>query len=334
MKQNTIPSEIQKRKLTQDISCSAIGFGGGSISGSAGGYGYGDISESQAVATLEHAYQSGITLFDTAPIYGFGDSEKRIGKALSGQKELRKNMVIVTKLGVTWDSHKNTFIDNSPDSIHRMLEQSLKDLKTDYIDLYMIHWPDNKTPIESTMETLKKYKDAGVIRAIGASNFGVDLIERACQIAPIETLQSEFNVFNNTNAKQLLEICTQRKIGFMAYGSLAKGLLTGKVLPNRKYDLSDVRSKFAFVEKQALALANEAKRFLEIAQELNCSPAELAVTYVLSFPHVSTALCGSKTPEQISSLLHGAKLILPANVKSELDSMADLCTPIYLNAYA
>ncbi len=324
---------MQTRNLTKSIRTSVIGFGAGSISGSSGGYGYGDVSEKDAIATLEHAYKRGITLFDTAPIYGFGESERRIGKALAQHKSIRPNIVLVSKIGVTWDADRKVTTNNSPDTIHRMLEQSLKDLQTSYLDLCIIHWPDANTPIEATMETLRKYKEEGVIRSIGASNFGTDLVERASQIAPIETLQSEFNALNNTNAEQLLPLCKNREIGFMAYGTFAKGILTGRVTPNRKYDASDFRSKVKFVEVQAAAMENEAQRFGAIAKELNVSSAALAIAYVLSFSEVSTALCGAKSIEQIDSLLHGSELILPIEVKRELDAMAARSTPLYLEAY-
>jgi myo-inositol catabolism protein IolS len=325
---------MQTRNLTKTIRASVIGFGGGSISGSSGGYGYGDISEGDAIATLEHAYRRGITLFDTAPIYGFGESERRIGKALAQHKSIRSNIVVVSKIGVTWDAARKVTTNNSPDTIHRMLEQSLKDLQTSYLDLCIIHWPDANTPIEATMETLLQYKKDGVIRAIGASNFGRELVERASLIAPIETLQSEFNALNNTNAEQLFPLCRSREIGFMTYGTFAKGILTGRVTPNRKYDASDFRGKVKFVESQAAALANEASRFGTIAKELNISPASLAIAYVLSFSEVSTALCGAKSIEQIDTLLNGSELILPTEVKHELDARVAKATPLYLDAYA
>lgn len=335
MKDNKTASEqtLKYRNLTKNIPSSVIGFGGGSISGSTGGYGYGDISEEEAIKVLEYAYEKGITLFDTAPIYGFGSSEQRIGKALSRHSGIRKNLTIVSKLGVTWDDELKIRTDNSPDTIKRMLEKSLVDLQTDYIDVYLIHWPDPQTPIEETMKVLSDSKRSGVIKAIGASNFGIDLVNQASQVDRIEVLQSEWNAFNNTNAKQLEEFCRLQAIGFMAYGTLAKGILSGRVNPERKYDKSDFRGKVTFVQKQATKLARQQQEFLAIASKLEVDPAALATAYVLQADFVSTALVGAKNQTQIDSLLAAAHLDLPAEYVAKLDALCTESTPIYLSAY-
>lgn len=310
-----------------------IGFGGGSISGTQGGYGYGDVSENEAISTLQHAYENGITLFDTAPIYGFGASEQRIGKALSGNSAIRKRITIVTKLGVDWDENKFTNVSNSPETIHRMLEKSLRDLQTDYIDVYMIHWPDANTPIELTMKTLSDYKRAGVIRAIGASNFDTDLISKANKVDRIEVLQSEFNAFNNTNAKALFEYCKRTQTGFMAYGPLAKGILSGRVTKDRKYDTSDFRGQVSFVRKQAENLSSLQQRFLDLAKTCGFEPQVLATAYVLSRAEASVAIPGMKSVAQINSILPAVDAVIPQNILLELDNISEAATPLYIEAY-
>jgi myo-inositol catabolism protein IolS len=144
-----------------------IGFGAASISGEGGGYGFGAISERDAVQLLEQAFHAGIRLYDTAPIYGFGLSEKRIGLAF---QQKREDVFYVSKGGVTWDQNKRVDKNNHPDVIQKMLEQSLRDLNTDYIDLYMIHWPDERHDIRPAMEVLTKAKAQNKIRFIGLCN--------------------------------------------------------------------------------------------------------------------------------------------------------------------
>lgn len=324
---------MKQRKLAGSIESSVIGFGGGSISGSSGGYGYGDISEKDAIRVLQHAFEKGITLFDTAPIYGFGSSEERIGKALSGHRDVRSKITLVTKLGVDWDDERNVRTDNSPDTIKRMLEKSLRDLRTDYVDVYMIHWPDSNTPIEVTMKTLSEYRHAGVIRAIGASNFGIELLAKANAVDRIEVIQSEFNAFNNTNAKQLFEHCRTTGTGFMAYGTLAKGILSGRVTKSRVYDPSDFRGKVAFVQKQAENLAALQQDFLGIAKEQGLAPEVLATAYVLNYVETSVALVGMKSEAQVDSLFPAAEVNLPASVVARLDAMCAVATPLYLSTY-
>jgi len=193
---------LQKKKFGPNLETTAVGFGGGAISGDGGGYGFGNVEEKEACRVLEYAFERGIRLFDTAPIYGMGTSEKRIGLALSKNKQIRSEMTLVTKLGVTWDADKKVRIDNSPDVTWRMLEQSLKDLQTDYVDVFMIHWPDANVPVEQTMEVLAKMKQQGLIRATGVSNFSPELIARAQKVTPIDILKGDFSLFDNkiTNA--------------------------------------------------------------------------------------------------------------------------------------
>ena len=209
---------------------SVIGFGGASISGEGGGYGFGQITEEETFVLLRKSFERGITLFDTAPVYGFGLSEKRIGKAFAANRD---QIVITSKGGVTWDSNKRIGIDNSPKVIQKMLEQSLKDLNTDYIDLYMIHWPDKNVDIRRPLEYLSRAKDEKKILGIGLCNSSVDDIARAIEVDRIEVLQSELNLFSAKAFDSLVRTIREQKMGFMSWGTLDKGILTGRVTPDR-----------------------------------------------------------------------------------------------------
>ena len=325
-------ASIPKRRLFGNTLTTVIGFGGGASAGDAGGYAYGAVSESEAIATLEHAYAKGIRLFDTAPCYGFGASEQRLGKALASHSAIRSQLVIVSKGGVTWKENKRLYTDNSPGNMRRMLEQSLKDLCTDYLDLYLIHWPDHRTPVEDTMETLMRAKEEGLIRAIGASNFGVEWFNRAQKVGPIEVLQNEFNAFNQHNAANLFPTVREKNLGFMSYGTIAKGLLAGTVKADRQYEVTDIRSKFAFVKRQAQMLDSEIKEFLDIARELSTSGAALAAAWVLSHNEVSTALCGSKDPAQVDDVLRALQFELSDEIKARISRISERATPRFLEA--
>ena len=219
---------------------SEVSFGGASISGEGKGYGFGAISDGEAVELVQAAYYAGINCFDTAPIYGFGLSEKRIGRAV---KDFREKVLLVTKSGVSW--HKDTKRvnrTNCPIQTEIMLEQSLKDLQTDYIDLYMIHWPDEKVDIRQPMEVLSKAKTDGKIKFIGLCNTNLDDLEKASEIDTIDVLQSSLNFFEREVEEDLFPEIKKQGLGFMSYGTLDKGILTGRVTKDRKFDEFDARS--------------------------------------------------------------------------------------------
>lgn len=322
---------MQTRLFFDDVQVSVLGFGGGALSGSDGGYGFGPISDEEAVNLLSRVVERGVNLLDTAPIYGFGASERRIGLFLAKNPALRKKLVLVSKMGVTWHDNRESYLDNSPATARRMLEQSLRDLQTDFIDLYMIHWPDQKVSVGKTMEALLKAKEEGLIRAIGACNFAPQLLEEARAVGPVDVLQNEFNALNRHNADNLFPSVRAHGLGFMSYGTLAKGILSGKVGADTSFHATDVRSRFGFVKQQAVQLEAEVKEFIEIAASLEVSGAVLAAAWVLSHPEVSTALCGTRSPEQFDDLAKAADLQLSVEVKARIDAMSLRATPVYLS---
>jgi len=165
--------------LLNSISKIPLAFGGAAISGEGGGYGFGDINENDSIELLNSAYDKGIRIFDTAPIYGFGLSEVRMGKAF---KQTRDKVFIVSKSGVTWGENKRVDMTNDPVVTTKMLEQSLRDLQSDYIDLYMIHWPDTRVDIRRPLEVLAKAKHQGKIKHIGLCNTNIADLEKGSEI--------------------------------------------------------------------------------------------------------------------------------------------------------
>ena len=291
---------MKQRKLgSLDFQVSPVSFGGAGISSEGRGYSFGYISEKDAMALLRKAYDRGISLFDAAPIYGHGVSETRMGKAF---KEFREKVFIVTKSGVTWDANKQIIRTNDPDVTKRMLEQSLSDLKTDYIDLYMIHWPDQEVDIRIPMEVLRKAQDQGKIIHIGLCNTHLEDLEKAQEVAPIVAVQSQLSLFETGPSEALFPYLRKKQIGFMSWGTLDRGIITGRVTRRRAFDKYDARGGAPWWKKDVV------RRKLEAMQEIGTileghSELELALGFVLRHPEVSTALCGIRSEEQLDSVM-------------------------------
>lgn len=280
-----------------------LSFGGAAISGEGGGYGFGEVSELAALELLDYSYDQGVRVFDTAPIYGFGLSEKRIGQAF---KKKRDQVFIVSKCGVDWHDNKRVNMTNDPKIAEKMLEQSRKNLQSDYIDLYMIHWPDSKIDIRRTLEVLVKAQEQKKIKHIGLCNTNLDDLQKAKEVARIEVVQSEFNYFERKNA-ELFSYLKEHKISFMSWGTFDKGILTGRVTADRKFDESDCRSwapwwksspkqkKFTEVEKIKAAL-KEGETLTQFALNFN-----------LSYPELTSLVCGYKTKVQLDDILISLK---------------------------
>ncbi len=278
-----------------------LSFGGGAISGEGGGYGFGKISTQDSVQLLEHAFNLGIRTFDTAPIYGYGESEKRIGQTF---KNKRDQVYYVSKSGVSWHpATKRVDMTNDPQITQKMLDQSLIDLQTDYLDLYMIHWPDHKIDIRKPMEVLLKAKLEGKIKSIGLCNSNESDYIKAKEIAPIDVLQGPLNVFDQSGLLSVQVALKNDPVEFMSYGTLDKGILTGRVTPQRSFDPEDCRSwapwwKSSDKEWKWKTLAE----ITPLLEKENVSYLDLALAHNLSIPLVSTLIVGSRTLEQWNSL--------------------------------
>ncbi len=291
-------------------------FGGASISGEGAGYGFGDISEADAISLLEYAFDRGVKIFDTAPIYGFGESEKRIGKAF---KNNREKVFIVSKSGVTWHENKRVDMTNDPVITRKMIEQSLRDLQTDYIDLYMVHWPDENVDIRDTMEVLAKAKLEGKIKHIGLCNTNEDEFVKASEVDRVEVLQSQFNFFEQDIKKDLFPIIKDQDLSLMSWGTLDKGILTGRVNRDRKFDKSDCRSwapwwkamdkesRYDIVERMQPALKEQGLTGLDFAIHFNLSHDEL-----------STVLCGARNMAQLDGVLNSLEKKVTPEMLAEI----------------
>ncbi len=306
-------------RLLQNISKIPIAFGGASISGEGGGYGFGAISENEAIDLLLHAYECGVKVFDTAPIYGFSLSEQRIGKAL---KKLRDEVFIISKCGVGWHENKRVNMSNDPEICQKMLEQSLRDLQSEYIDLYMIHWPDKNVDIRKTMEILAKAKHEGKVKHIGLCNTYKEDLEKAEEIEKIEVVQSQLNIFERDILKTELAKYRAQDISFMSWGTLDKGIISGRVRFDRSFtDKSDCRNWAPWWKKSNKNIKiKKMQKLIPFLKERGHSGLELALGHNLQYEGVDSILCGARSIEQFDGLLMALKN-LPSDelIKKSLD---------------
>ena len=267
---------------------SVIGFGGASLSGEGGGYGFGQMDEKSAESLLKAAWEAGINLFDTAPIYGFGLSEERMGKYLS------RDAVIVSKAGVDWHSTRRVNMSNDPKIVEKMLLESLKRLKREYIDIYMIHWPDKSVDIRRSMEVLCKYQEKSVINHLGLCNTHLDDLAKAQEVGKISFLQSELNILNSKGFDDLGE--EWKKYYAMAWGTFDKGILTARVTENRTFDTSDARSWAPWWNKKEVALKiQKVQKLKTILVDYQLSLPEFCLAYNLNHYGIATTLIGVKS---------------------------------------
>lgn len=224
---------IYKKLSNTDLEISVLGYGGWSL----GLKGWSDIDEVEACKTLEKCYENGITLFDTSPVYGNGRSEENIGIVLNS---IRNKIIIASKFGLKI-SQGRAVKDLSRESILSDIEGSLKRLKTDYIDIYQLHWPDGKTAIEETFETLKKLQETKVIKYIGICNLSPQLLETVVNSYSIASVQYQYNLLVKDVESEILPICKKNNISFFAYSPLAQGLLSGIIGEDYKFSEDDIR---------------------------------------------------------------------------------------------
>ena len=276
------------------IDVSRVGLGTWAI----GGLLWGGTQESDALRTIAAALDRGITLIDTAPIYGFGASEQIVGKALAEQGR-RSSTVIATKLGLSWHQDK-VFRDTRARRIHAEVEDSLRRLRTDYIDIYQVHWPDVHTPAEETASALVRLLEEGKIRAIGVSNYDPDQLHAFARVAPLHAVQPPYNIFEREIESDVLPACRALGVSTLMYGALCRGLLSGRMRHDSVFKGDDIRKLDPKFRDPRYAQYLKAVAQLEgFAAALGKSVLQLAVRWVLDRPDSDVALWGARTPEQL-----------------------------------
>jgi aryl-alcohol dehydrogenase-like predicted oxidoreductase len=267
-----------------------------------GGWMWGGSDEKEAIRTIHAALDGGINLIDTAPVYGFGRSEEIVGKALASGGRRQRSM-IATKVGLDWWDGK-PFRNATKARIMEEAESSLRRLQTDVIDLYQVHWPDPNTPIAEIARAMEELHRAGKIRAIGVSNFSPTQMDEFRRAAPLHTAQPPYNLFERAIEKDVQPYCRDHNIGLLAYGSLCRGLLSGRMSNSSRFKGDDLRKsdpKFQAPRfDQYLAAVEKLDRFAR--ENYGKRVIHLAARWVLDRGQSNIALWGARKPDQLSPI--------------------------------
>ena len=290
---------------------SAIGFGTWPIGGTFVKEGYGGVDDREAIAAIRRAVDLGITCFDTAPAYGLGRAEEILAEALGPR---RKDVVVVTKCGIPFVPEERRFGRNATyDHIIKSAEESLRRLRTDYLDLLLIHWPDEGTPAEETMRALNELHRSGKARSIGVSNFSPEQMADCLRHGPLHAEQVGYNLFDRRREGETFAFCREHGIGIMAYGPLAHGLLTGQFSEETTFGEQDWRAggkAFGlpiFERENLIRNVRVVEQLKGFAAERGYTVAQLALAWVLRRPEVSVALVGARTVAEIEAALPAAE---------------------------
>ena len=301
---------MKLRKLgNSDVMVTPMAFGAWAI----GGWMWGGADESDALDAIRAGYDAGLTTIDTAPVYGFGRSEDLVGKAMEGIP--RHKYQLLTKFGMNWQTEEGEYFFDTrneagkPIKIYKWsvgkkviqeCEESLRRLKTDYIDLYQIHWPDATTPIQETFEIVAQLIKQGKVRAAGVCNYNTSQVEAALQTIDLASNQVPYSLINRAIEKDVIPQALQKNVGIIAYSPLQRGLLTGKIKSGYRFNEGDTREGNKFYSDENIqrvnALLNEIR---PIAEKHNASLAQVIVNWTIHRPGISCVLVGARNVEQV-----------------------------------
>ncbi len=289
---------------------------------SMGGWMWGGADEQAARATVARALDLGVTTIDTAPVYGFGLSEEMVGDVVRS-RGARDRVVLATKAGLVWDARRDPWKDASPRSVAREVEDSLRRLRTDVIDVYQIHWPDPATPVARTAEAVRALLDRGIIRAAGVCNFSVDQIEAFSAECPITVCQSPYSLFQRGIERDVLPYCRTRSLRLLAYSPLARGLLAGTM--RRDAEPGDQ------ARRTPMFHGEEYRRHIDIVERLDDYAHDrfgrrvihLAVRWILDGAEDSVVLWGARRPEQLDALAGVGGWRLDERSRREIEAIVD-----------
>jgi aryl-alcohol dehydrogenase-like predicted oxidoreductase len=267
-----------------------------------GGWMWGGTDDAESIRTIHAALDHGVNLIDTAPVYGFGHSEEIVGKALATDGR-RQRAVIATKTGLDWKDGR-PFRNASRARIINEVEASLRRLRTDVIDIYQVHWPDSAVPIEETAAAMAELYRAGKIRAVGVSNFSPSQMSAFAAVAPLHTAQPPYNLFEREIEADVFPYCGDRNIVMLAYGSLCRGLLSGKITSSTHFAGDDLRKNDPkFQAPRFQQYLNAVTKLDQFAQErYGKRVIHLAVRWVLDRYGASVALWGARRPDQLEPI--------------------------------
>jgi aryl-alcohol dehydrogenase-like predicted oxidoreductase len=282
-----------------EIQASRIGLGTWAI----GGFMWGGNADDEGIATIRAAIDRGITLIDTAPVYGFGRAEELVGRAVA-EAGARDRVVLSTKAGLSWDEAENVYRDSRSARLRRELEDSLRRLQTDVIDVYHVHWPDPLVPFDETAALLARFQEEGKVRAIGVSNYDPEQMGRFRKGGPLQVCQPPYNLFERQIERDVLPYCREQGLTTLTYGALCRGLLSGKMSRERRFDGDDLRQvdpKFQGVRfQQYLAAVDRLEAYAR--DRFDRGVIHLALRWLLDRPGVGVALWGARRPDQLDPI--------------------------------
>lgn len=305
-----------------DLQVSRIAFGTWQLGGD-----WGTTDETAAINAIRRAADGGINFFDTAQGYGFGASERLLTTALEGVP--RERVIIATKGGLRptgWGVER----DASPEWIRRGVEESLNALRTDYIDLYQVHWPDPKVPFEQTAGALAELVTAGKIRHVGVSNFNAAQMEAFSATLPVEALQPPYHLFRREIEASILPYAQAHDIGVLVYGPLAHGILSGGMTEQTHFAPDDWRSKSDVFQgerfRRNLRVVSALERFAEF--ELGTTVSRLAIAWTLANPAVQVAIVGTRNPNHVDDAIAAGDLVLDDQALRVIDGIVSNEVPV------
>jgi aryl-alcohol dehydrogenase-like predicted oxidoreductase len=316
-----IQGNMRTRQLGgSDLRITPIGVGAWAMGGGDWAFSWGPQQDDQSIAAIHTALDAGVNWIDTAAVYGLGHSEEVVAKAIASRPN---RPYIFTKCSQVWNDKGEIGHSLRTDSIRRELEASLRRLKVDAIDLYQIHWPDPEQDIEEGWQTLAALQKEGKVRYIGVSNFSVSQMKRAAKIAPITSLQPNYNIVTLDIEREILPYCREHQIGVIVYSPMKSGLLTGKMTRERIAALpkDDFRPRTASFQEPLLGRNLGLVEILrKIGGRHGHTPGEVAVAWTLRDPVVTGAIVGMRSPEQAQQIVRAAEFRLSGEEIAEIEN--------------
>lgn len=290
---------------------------------------WGAVDEAGEIATIRRALDLGINFFDTAQAYGFGASERLLGEGLSDKIRSDRDKIVIATKGGLRQTGNGLVRDASPAWLRKGIEDSLRSLRTDYVDLYQVHWPDRQTPFVETAGALSAFVEEGKARYVGVSNFRTAELADMGRYRRIDSLQPPYSLFRRAVERDLLPYCRRQGIGVLIYGPLAHGLLSGRMTANPTFPAGDWRGKSRDFRGDALR-TNIAvvDRLRALAERRGHSLAHLAIAWTLAVPGVHVAIVGSHSPEQIAGTVGAVELELTSGDLAEIEAIMKDAVPL------
>jgi aryl-alcohol dehydrogenase-like predicted oxidoreductase len=315
---------VQTRKLGySDLNLTTVGLGTWAIGGE-WQWGWGPQDDEESIAAIQRALDLGINWIDTAPAYGVGHSEEIVGKAIAGRRD---QITIATKCGMVWDEGSTTVYRSlKAASVRREVEDSLRRLNVDGIDLYQIHWPIPDEDIEEAWGAIADMIGEGKVRYAGASNFSVAQLNRVQAIHPVASLQPPYSMLRRDVEQELLPYCAANDIGVVAYSPMQAGLLTGKFSKARVSNLPDGdwrKQNSIFREPQLSVNLALVEKLRPIAERNGRTPAQLAIAWVLRRSELTAAIVGARRPSQIEGTAPAGDWTLSQEDIAEIDALLE-----------